>query len=377
MFVPLEELLASMEHEIDPEREKEIEELHRLSVSYQPVPRLPLVMNYPVGEGARFEPLPHGRVYESAEYMLYNELVSAFEASIAYKYEMSDDLPITIRPNFGTVLVASILGGRVEQVDDHRPWVRPFETDRDFFRIFDADAESRDAGWLPRVVETYQRYDELLSPYPRFRACIRTVLPDLQGPLDILAQLRGEKLFTDFYTDPTVVDDGIALVSRTLRAVFMHLSPFTVDGPQGFTHQHAMMIAGNILIRDDSAVMISPHMYERHILAADAALLETAGGGGIHACGRIEHDFDLFLSIPHLRCIDLGQPEMNDIDSLYREAAPRKVALIRMRVPESKILDASVLRRFPTGVSLVHAARSRDDAKRIMDSYRDAAARGE
>ena len=372
MFPQLIELLTALEKRLDPAKDDSIEELHRKCLVYDAVPRPPLVMNYPVPPEALFEPLPHGHIYRNPEYMLHNQLVSAFDASIAYRDEVSDDLSITIRPNFGTVLIASILGGRIEQVDDHWPWVRHFETDAEYFRIFEADVNSPSAGWIPRVVECYEYYHEILADYPTLRACTKIVMPDLQGPLDILEQLRGADLFTDFYTDPRLLEDGIDLAARALLSTYRLLEPLTADRPAGFCHQHATMIAGNILLRNDSAVMISPEMYRDYVLPSDASLLEEIGGGGIHSCGRIEHDFDHFFSIPTLRCIDLGQPEMNDIDSLYRKAAARKVALIRIRVSEEEITSGSVRRRFPTGVSLVHAAESVDEAKRIMGAYKNA-----
>ncbi len=45
--------------------------------------------------------------------MLYNELAHAFDTSIALRDRLSDDLSLTVRANFGTVLIASMLGRRL------------------------------------------------------------------------------------------------------------------------------------------------------------------------------------------------------------------------------------------------------------------------
>lgn len=51
--------------------------------------------------------------------MLFNELVCAFDTRIAHAQEVGADLPLTVRANFGTVLVASVFGADVRQVDDN------------------------------------------------------------------------------------------------------------------------------------------------------------------------------------------------------------------------------------------------------------------
>jgi hypothetical protein len=57
--------------------------------------------------------------------MLDNELVSAWDFHITLTKSVGDDLPPTIRPNWGTVLVASLLGGSIEQVGDATPLRMP------------------------------------------------------------------------------------------------------------------------------------------------------------------------------------------------------------------------------------------------------------
>ena len=66
---------------------------------------------------------------------------------------------------------------------------------------------------------------------------------------------------------------------------------------------------------------------------------------------------------------------MNDLDKLYPLAQQRRISLLRVSVKEDELTSGSVLRRFPTGVSLLHNARSMEDARRIMQAYLDAAGR--
>ncbi len=58
---------------------------------------------------------------------MFNELVYAFDTSIAMRDRVDDDLPLTVRANFGTVLIASMCGADVEQLGDSPPWVHQQE----------------------------------------------------------------------------------------------------------------------------------------------------------------------------------------------------------------------------------------------------------
>jgi hypothetical protein len=128
-----------------------------------------------------------------------------------------------------------------------------------------------------------------------------------------------------------------------------------------------------VLIRIDSAIMLSPQMYREQIAPHDERVLRELGGGGLHSCGNINLNGPDYLNVPSTQCLDLGQPGLNDLDKLYAFARERRVPLLRVSVPEHELTSGSVLRRFPTGVSLLHNAPSLDDARRVMHAYLNAA----
>ena len=130
----LDKLLDYLNGIIDPVRQAQIDELYENALRWKPVNRLPLVISFPVSEDMPFKPFPHRQIFEDPAKMLYNELVHTWGLSIASRDRLEDDLPFTIRANFGTVIVASIFGGRIEQVDDNPPWVRHFESLAEFKR---------------------------------------------------------------------------------------------------------------------------------------------------------------------------------------------------------------------------------------------------
>jgi hypothetical protein len=364
----LAQLLDHLAATLTTEREGEIEDLHRRALSWEPVKRLPLIFSYPV-PSRTFAPYPHWEALSDPEKMLFNELVSAWGTSICYRSEVGDDLPCTIRANFGTVIIASLFGARIEQVDDNPPWARNFETRDQFVNALKCDPLDYTQGWCPRVIERYEIYRAALAVYPALARVIKLVLPDLQGPLDTVELLRGSELYFDLRQDPDLVADALTKTAAAQIGFARHLSPYLTDGADGWTHQHGFVIRGPVLLRVDSAIMISPAMYREQIAPHDERVLRELGGGGLHSCGDIRHHAGTYLNLPSLQCLDLGQPHLNDLDRLYASARDRRVPLLRVAVSEDELTSGSVLRRFPTGVSLLHAAKSLEDARRIMDAY--------
>jgi len=336
------------------------------------VARLPLIMDYPLPDDLPFQPYPHSRVFDDPGKMLFNELVHAFRTSILCRDRLDDDLPCTVRPNFGTVLIASLFGATVEQVGENPPWARHFDTREEFEAALDTDPLDYSRGWCPRVLERYRFYHEALSGHAKLKRLVKVVLPDLQGPLDNAGLLRGSEILAELHSDPGLVARALSHMAAAQVGFARHLAPYVTDGPDGFAHQHATMICGNILLRSDSMVMISPDMYRGEIAPHDEHILRSLGGGGVHSCGSFQHQADGVLGLESIRCIDFGQPEMNDIDTVYAKAREKGIALIRVGVPEAELTSGRVMDRFPTGVSLLHHAASIEDGQRILTQYKAA-----
>jgi len=367
-------LLRYLADTLDPARETEIARHHQAALSYEPVERLPLVVSYPLPPDDPWQPFPHSEIFDDPEKMLFNELVSAWDTHLVYRPQVGDDLPATIRANFGTVLVASAFGARAEQVEDNPPWVRPFGSRAELAAALSRGPVDLTAGWLPRVVERYRFYREVLALYPPLPQVIRLVLPDLQGPVDTLEMLCGSALYADLIGDPVFVAQALETVAAAQIALAQQLAPFVNDGPDGFAHQHGFTIRGRILLRGDSAIMVSPRMYRKQLAPYDARVLAELGGGGIHSCGNFMHNVGAMLELPALQCLDFGQSPLNDVDAIYAQARPRRIALVRVQVTAEELHNNELCRRlrdrFPTGVTLLHAAPS-------LDAARAAARRGD
>jgi hypothetical protein len=364
-------------------RARRCDALQRAALCYETVERLPVVFAWPQGKESDFPPLPNSAIYGDSAAMLYNELVSAWDMSLAARHAggagngIGDDLAATVRPNWGTVLVASLLGGHAEQSGDNTPWIRRHDDNPVTLEaIADADPDVATSGWIPRVLDTYEDYRQLLAPWPELASALRTTLPDLQGPLDTVEQLTGADLFIDFIERPDLVVRALHRAALLQVACTRLFAAHAGDGPEGYCHQHGFLVKGGILVRNDSAVMISPELYRDLVAPADELVLAASGGGGIHSCGRIGHAVPAMLELKSVNCIDFGQSYMNDVDALYVQARERRIPFLRVQPGREELRSASILERFPTGVSLYCPVESREEAEHLFEEYLRNSARG-
>ena len=366
----LQNLLEHLGDVVDSDRQAKIEDLHRRALNWEPVDRLPVIVTLPVPGELRFSPYPHGQVFESPEKMLFNELVYAFNTSIASRDVLGDDLPCTIRANFGTVVIASVFGACVEQIDDNPPWIR-HNGDKDISleEVLDHDPLDFSKGWCPRVIEMCQFYENVLSDYPQLKRLIKVVLPDLQGPFDNLELVVGSGVFEELYSNQELVCKALDAMATAQIGFARQIEPYISDRSEAFSHQHATMIKGRILLRNDSVIMMSPKMYQSVVAPHDERVLRKLGGGGVHSCGKTDDHVPAFLELPSIRCLDLGQPELNNVDSLYMQLKQRRIPLTRLKVSKEDLTTGRIMERFRTGVSLLYEADSVLDAKETIEAY--------
>ena len=369
MLTKLHELLQTLENTTDSGAQQNIIACHKRALNWEPTDRLPLVISYPFPKSAPFVPFAHREIFASPEKMLYNELLHAFGTSIFLHPTVKDDLSHTIRVNFGTVLVASLLGGRVEQLDDLPPWVLHFETEEEFLSIFERKNNLCYDGFAGRVPDTYKFYRDVLSGYPNLCKNLNIVLPDLQGPLDTLELLKGSDVYADFLVNPEMLGKAMSFIANVQVSFARELSPLISSNHPGFSFQHAFLIKGSILIRDDSAIMIGPKMYREQVAPHDEFVLSAMGGGGVHSCGKIDFNISEIFDLPSISCFDFGQSYLNDMANVYPLAAEKKIPLVRVRPSRELLLSAKLRKHYPTGVSLAYDASSYEEACHVSKEY--------
>ena len=364
----LRKLLDYFEEKIALSHIQRVRARHLAMLNYEALD-VPVLVCYLPYESERFKPYPYPEAFDNPAKMMVNELLIGF-TSIYHTVELESDNPYCLRPNLGTGIIASMLGAEIKLVDNQMPWILPLGNQSCLRAMADAPLPDVTSGLGQRVIDQYDYFRHVLSDYPHCQAAFELTLPDLQGPFDTAEMLWGSAIFADLFTQKDLVTSILSKITDLMVAVYDILKGKTCDSLNpGFHHQHATAVKGNLLIRNDSPILMSPKMYREIVYPFDARLAEELGGVGIHFCGDGQHQVDNMLAIPGLQCLDFGQPGMNDLDAIYVEASARQVPLVRLTVPEAELTAKNLRKRFPRGVNLVYQAETVAEARRVWQRY--------
>jgi hypothetical protein len=195
-------------------------------------------------------------------------------------------------------------------------------------RRVDAGAPDLRAGLGPRVLEMGQRFVAALADFPRVRRYVYVYHPDLQGPMDVCEVLWGSGLFVELIDQPGLVHELLELVTCTYMA-FLRRWQQTVPPLPGDADRHwSMMHGGHIMLRDDSAMNLSPAMFDEFIVPYNQRLLDTFGGGAEHFCGRGDHYIARMCGLRSLHAVAMSQPDWNDMETIYRHTVDQGIRLL-------------------------------------------------
>jgi len=362
-------LLDYLEPRIDLKHVGQVSARHRAALRYERVDRLPVVCYVPY-EGELFVPYPYPEAFADPAKMMVNELLIGF-TSIYHAVDLKDDSPYTLRPNLGVGIVASMFGAEIRLVGNEMPWVMPLAGGLKGLRraVLDAQPDTH-AGLIPRALDQYGYFKKVLEDYPNCRAGLQIILPDLQGPFSTLEMLWGTGIYETIYDNPEEIMALLDRVTEAMLIAYERLKPEVRDNIGPDCHYcHAMGFKGRYLIRNDSSINISPEQYRQILRPSDTRLIARIGSVGIHFCGNGQHQVENFLHIPGVDCLDLGNPELMNLDWLYQRASRQEVPLVGLAVPETEFTADQVIRRFPSGVICVYQPKTLTEARAFVRRY--------
>ena len=365
----LPRLLADLEQRIDLERVSRVRTRHRAALAFEPL-EVPVLICYTPYEGADFRPCSYPEAFNNPVGMMVNELLVGF-TSVYHALDLPDDAPCCIRPNFGTGIIASMFGAEITLVGDNMPWARPVGGIETLRAIVESPLPHLGSGLGARVIEQYEFYHAVLADYPACREAIEITLPDLQSPFDTAELLWGSEILLAVNTQPDLVAALLDKIANQMLAFYRAIDGLVRDSlRRDAQYQHAVPVRGKILLRNDTAVLVGPQIYEDLIRPSDTRLARELDGIAIHFCGSGQHQIDSMLAIPGMQCFDFGQSYMMDVDAIYRESAPRCVPLARVSLPREELTVENVRRRFPRdGVVLTYQAQGVEDARETWERY--------
>jgi len=249
---------------------------------------------------------------------------------------------MSVRCNFGTSIIPLLFGVELFVMDeelDTLPTSWPLNDVDAIKRLVDAGVPEIKGGYTEPVLEMGAYYAALAAQYPKIGRFVHIYHPDFQGPMDICEVVWGSTIFYAIYDQPDLVQALLEIVTETYVR-FMRAWLEVVPFEEGFNAHWGLLHRGNIMLRDDSAMNLSPDMFDQFIRPYDQRLLDEFGGGAIHFCGKGDHYIERLSQMDQVYAINMSQPEYNDMETIYRHTVDKGISIIGLR-PETAQASAA------------------------------------
>ena len=241
--------------------------------------------------------------------------------------------PLCVRANYGTGILSSLFGTKIFMMpyeNNTLPITRSFDDTEKIREILEQGVPNLEAGFGKKVFEMGEIFKETFSRYPKISEYLTVYHPDTQGPLDICELLWGGEMFYAMYDEPDLVHALLALVCDTYTAFMNRWNEIFPPRADMNTHW-SLFYRGNILIRNDSAMNLSPAFYDEFSVPYDQLLLDRFGGGAIHFCGKGDHYIESLSKIKGVYGINMSQPEYNDMEKIFRATVDKGIKILSIK----------------------------------------------
>lgn len=271
-------------------------------------------------------PIAINDAIENEESMLLSQLSFLNE-----QLRTANGLPLHIRANYGVGNLPSMFGAErflMPPETNTLPNVRPLPGGLAAIeKLVEAPLPAPTAGNGRAIAAIGQKFMALRAQYPKFARYVIIDHPDLQGPMDVCELLVGSDLFYALYDEPALIHALLAKITAQYQRAMEFWLSIVPNAPEGYASYFGELSLGKIVLRNDSAMNLSPEMYEEFIRPYDAQLLRHFGGGTAHFCGRGEHFIDAMSRIPDLHGINMSQPHLNDMGKILSCTVDRGIPL--------------------------------------------------
>lgn len=325
--------LTDLENRINPDDEE------RLAKSWEEFADLKFDGNHffapyrkPVPSTIEWEPVYINDAIEDDELMIYQQL----HAASGFLGRGSGEL-LCIRSNYGTGIIPSMFDAEVftmPRETDTLPCIKPFPDGKAAIqRIISKNQLNYNKGFANKVFSMAERYLEAVEQFPKVKKYVHYYNPDLQGPLALCEALWGSEFYIDFYDDGKLIENALDFFCD-VYIDFTHkwhkLCP-TYDSTHSV--EWGCLHRGGTVIRNDAAMNISGELYQQFVMPRDQRIISTFGGG-IHFCGRGDHYVKHISNINGLTCINLSEPNRNDMEIIYQNTVDKGIIIFGLASEE-------------------------------------------
>ena len=299
-------------------------------------------------------------IHEDMEKMMYNEIRSR----LSLLESRNSGVPM-IRADYGIGCLPSIFGVESIIVDGNRPWVKHVGKEG-VKQILAKGMPDYRNGFGQRMIDTYQFYAQVLADYPKCREAIKFYHPDFQGPFDVAHLMYGSDIYMDLYDEPELIHELLQLVTATYIDCMKKIKPYLNDEEDGYCYHWGQLYPGSVVVRNDTAVNLSPDMYAEFVAPYDSEVLRAFGTGSVHFCGRADQWIFDMVKCKDIAGFNFGWMEkvvfgQTYLDFLKPAFTDQKRPIIGYRLTEEEFKTVD-LDTYGTGISFTVSAPTKQAA---------------
>jgi hypothetical protein len=285
----------------------------------------------------KFKALNYSETFNNMENMLYNELVP-----IANNISANDDMIYSIRTNYGVGTLPSLFGAKSSLLNETAmPWCEHFSKEH-LLKLLDKGIPNLDCGFGRKILETYEYYNEIIEKYPNAKKGIALFHPDLQGPFDVAHLLFGSDIYMELYDDPNFVHDLLRIITNTYIKYLKKIISLIGNEFDGYCYHWNTIYKGDIVLRNDSAISLSPPMYREFSMAYDDIIAKEFKTLGMHYCGQNEAWLPIMLKEADIKSLNFGYVPSKTYGQEFLKTAKelskeRKIPIINYRISKEEL----------------------------------------
>lgn len=307
---------------------------------------------------------PEQEVDEYERYFTDPDLVIArTERQLARTYFGGEAFPVASGvPTAFVAILAAYLGAPVSFANKDTAWCSPIIDDPNKLPDLCFDPENR---WWKSSKRLMECFVERADGY-------HVCLPDLNGPTEILARLRGtEPLAYDFVDNPEYIKPAIDRITEAWFRYWQEATKITQKTEGNFYWMGIWSDRPSIDLQSDFSCMISPEMFKEHFLPSIEKQTQLVE--------RTIYHLDGPDAVRHLDCL-LELPELDGIQWVPGAGAKTAIAwipLLRRIQDAGKLVVAypavenveTLLKELqPEGLMLFTSCGSEEEAKALLRS---------
>lgn len=227
---------------------------------------------------------------------------------------LGDGIP-AVRADLGTTLLPSGLGLPIDLGSNQHPWLTDHLSAEELAGV--SLEEWATKGEIPLATEFYRAITSSES------AALRPYVPDTQGIFDLSHLCIGTDLFLAMADDPALIHRVQTRSLELFLKATHYFKSMIGEAPESMLHGHGM--PGGVWfpdtgarISEDSCTLISDEMIEEYCLPYIRKAAEPFSRLFMHFCGFHEGFLHSVCELEEVSTVNLGNPEMYDLDELFR-----------------------------------------------------------